>query len=114
MAKFQDRYPLNVPGKYYIDAQCTDCDLCRECAPTCITRDDRFGHSYVSKQPETEEEIAMVQFGVEGCPTEGVGKDGDQFDWDTTPITDWNEIARRYHTDVSFELKAPVVSVQWD
>ena len=54
----------------------------------------------------------MVQFGVEGCPTEAVGKDGDQFNWDTTPIADWNEIARRYHTDVSFELKAPVVPIQ--
>ena len=114
MARFQDRYPLNVPGKYYIDAQCTDCDLCRECAPSCITRDDRFGHSYVFKQPETEEEIALVQCGVFGCPTEGVGADGDQFDWDATPITDWNEIARYYDSDVSFELKAPVVPVQLD
>jgi hypothetical protein len=55
----------------------------------------------------------MVQFGVEGCPTEGVGKDGDHFDWNTTPIGDWNEIAKRYHTDVSFESKAPVAPVQW-
>ncbi len=112
MANFQDRYPLNVPGKYYIDAQCTDCDLCRECAPSCITRDDRFGHSYVFKQPETEEEIAMVQSGVFGCPTEGVGEDVDQFDWDVTPIADWNEIARYYDSDVTFELTNPVIPAQ--
>ena len=69
MAIFTDRYPLNVPGKFYIDAQCTDCDLCRECAPNNITRDDRMGHSYVFKQPENQAEVAAIMEGVEGCPT---------------------------------------------
>ena len=54
----------------------------------------------------------MVQSGVFGCPTEGVGEDGDQFDWDVTPITDWNEIARYYDSDVTFELTNPVIPAQ--
>jgi ferredoxin len=89
MATFTDRYPRNTPGKYYIDAQCTDCDLCRECAPNNIRRDDEAGHSYVFRQPTTPEEIAACEMGVQGCPTEAVGNDGDRYDWQTTPIRDW-------------------------
>jgi L,D-peptidoglycan transpeptidase YkuD (ErfK/YbiS/YcfS/YnhG family)/ferredoxin len=85
MATFTHRYPLNVPGKYYIDDNCTDCDLCRECAPNNIKRDESTGISYVFKQPTTPEETTGVEHGVAGCPTEAVGNDGDQFDWDTTP-----------------------------
>jgi ferredoxin len=89
MATFQDRYPKNVPGKYYIDAQCTDCDLCRECAPNNIRRDDEHGYSYVFNQPSTPTEIAACEEGVQGCPTQAVGNDGDQNDWRTSPIYDW-------------------------
>lgn len=85
MADFTRRHPLNVPGRYYIDDHCTDCDLCRECAPHNVTRDDETGISYVFKQPETDEEIAGISLGVEGCPTEAVGADGDQSDWTCAP-----------------------------
>ena len=89
MATFQDRFPKNVPGKYYIDAECTDCDYCRECAPNNIRRDDEHGYSYVFHQPVTAEEIAACKEGAEGCPTHAVGSDGDQHDWWTSPIYDW-------------------------
>lgn len=89
MARFENRYPKNVPGKYYIDDQCTDCDLCRETAPRNIRRDDETGISYVYRQPGTAEEIAACEEGVGGCPTEAVGDDGDRYDWRTTPIYDW-------------------------
>ena len=78
MAIFADRYPQNVPGKYYITDQCTDCDLCRETAPNNIRRNDEGGHSYVYRQPTTPEEIAACEEGVQGCPTEAVGNDGEQ------------------------------------
>ena len=78
MAVFAERYPQNVPGKYYVTDQCTDCDLCRECAPNNIRRNDEGGHSYVFRQPTTPEEIAGCEEGVQGCPTEAVGNDGDQ------------------------------------
>ena len=78
MADFALRYPENVPGKYYIDDQCTDCDLCRESAPDNIRRNDEEGHSYVYRQPSTPAEIAGCELGVAGCPTEAVGNDGDQ------------------------------------
>ena len=91
MANFYDRYPLNVPGRYYIDNQCTDCDLGRETAPNNVKRDDRTGISYIFKQPETEDEIRLLEEGgVQGCPTDAVGNNGDNFDWKSEPIYDWN------------------------
>jgi len=77
MAVFSDRFPQNVPGKFYVDDRCTDCDLCRETAPNNFTRDGVGGHSYVYKQPATPEEIALCQESVEGCPTSAVGNDGE-------------------------------------
>ena len=44
------------PGKFYVDDQCIDCDLCRETAPANFTRSDDGGYSYVFKQPTTPEE----------------------------------------------------------
>ena len=108
MAEFTQRYPLNVPGKYYIDAECTDCDLCRECAPNNIKRDDRTGISYVFKQPTTPQEIASVEEGVGGCPTAAVGNDGDRFDWDKTPIYDWNAHYQN-DSDIHFDIRAPIL-----
>lgn len=109
MADFTERYPLNVPGKYYVTAQCTDCDLCRETAPNNIKRDDRTGISFVYRQPTTPEEIARVEEGVGGCPTEAVGNNGDTFDWETTPIIDWNG---HYAKDgIRFDIRAPIQSV---
>lgn len=106
---FFHRYPLNTPGRYYINNQCTDCDLCRESAPNNIKRDDRTGYSYVFKQPESPEEITAVEAGVAGCPTEGVSNDGNLFDWGTTPIFDWNaSYEKQGHPEVRFEIEAPI------
>lgn len=106
MSDISDRYPLNVPGKYYVTGQCTDCDLCRASAPGNITRDDRTGNSYVFKQPITAEEIAAVEEGVRGCPTEAVANDGDKFNWETTPIYDWNALYA--DRGIQFDIRAPI------
>lgn len=90
MAGFTDRLLRNVPGKYYVDGQCTDCDLCRELAPQNFRRDDALAYSYVFKQPTSAEEVAKCEEAVRGCPTDGVRNDGDQFDWETELIFDWN------------------------
>ena len=90
MAEFADRLPLNVPGKYYVDGQCTDCDLCRTLAPRNFRRDDALGYSYVFKQPTSPDEVAKCEEAVSGCPTYGVRNDGDKFDWKTELIFDWD------------------------
>ena len=82
---FQHRAPENVPGKYYVSDQCLDCDLCRETAPTVFARHDPGGYSYVRKQPETAEEIALVGECILGCCVETIHDDGDTFDWQAIP-----------------------------
>ena len=77
MADRASKPPDNVPGKYYVDSSCIDCDLCRETAPTLFSRNDDGSYSYVSKQPETEEEIQLMTMALNGCPVEAVGDDGD-------------------------------------
>jgi ferredoxin len=77
MANKADKWANNVLGKFYVDQQCIDCDLCRETAPAFFTRNDEGGHSYVNKQPTTEEEIALCMEALEGCPVEAIGEDGD-------------------------------------
>lgn len=75
-----DKYlktPENVPGKYYVDNSCTDCDLCRNIAPGIFTRHDESGYSFVYKQPESQDEIAQAEEARVSCPTETIGNDGE-------------------------------------
>ncbi len=77
MATASEKYPENVPGVFYIDDQCIDCDLCRETAPKHFTRNDDGGYSIVFKQPENPEEESLCMEALDGCPVEAIGNDGD-------------------------------------
>src|SRR6476660_6282292 len=77
MADVANRYPDNTPGKFYVDNQCIDCDLCRETAPNNFKRNDDGGFSFVYKQAETPEEEAQCKEAMEGCPVEAIGNNGD-------------------------------------
>ena len=77
MADREDKNSENIAGKFYVDAQCIDCDLCRETAPSFFTRHDEGGYSFVMKQPTTEEEVAQCMEALEGCPVEAIGNDGE-------------------------------------
>src|SRR5262249_40477412 len=81
MADFQNRVPDNVPGKFYVDESCIYCDLCRETAPMVFREMKVHGWASVFHQPSTAEELRLVHEAVEGCPTESIGSDGDQHDW---------------------------------
>lgn len=76
MADKTDKWPENVSGKFYVDEQCIDCDLCRETAPDFFTRSDDGGYSFVYKQPESQEDIDLCMEALEGCPVEAIGDDG--------------------------------------
>ena len=76
MAILIDKWPGNVSGKYYVDQQCIDCDLCREVAPLNFKRDDDGGYSIVYKQPTTPKEIEECEEALEGCPVEAIRNDG--------------------------------------
>jgi ferredoxin len=77
MADKNLKTPENVPGKYYVDNTCIDCDLCRNIAPLFFTRFDEGGYSYVFKQPQSPEELAQAEEARNSCPTETIGNDGD-------------------------------------
>jgi ferredoxin len=77
MADREDKNSENVSGKFYVDSQCIDCDLCRETAPNNFRRSDDEGYSYVFKQPENDEELAQCREAMEGCPVEAIGDDGE-------------------------------------
>ncbi len=78
MADREDKNSENISGKFYVDSQCIDCDLCRETAPNNFKRSDDEGYSYVFKQPENDEETAQCMEALEGCPVEAIGDDGDE------------------------------------
>jgi len=76
LADPNDRVAENVPGEYYVDSQCIDCDVCRDTAPDNFTRSDNHGYSFVYKQPENEEERALCDEALVSCPVEAIGNDG--------------------------------------
>jgi ferredoxin len=75
MAIPADRVRENVPGRWYVDSACIDCDLCRETAPMIFGRHDDGGYSFVQKQPLTAEELALAEDARQGCPVEAIGND---------------------------------------
>jgi ferredoxin len=77
MADPHDKVPGQPSGKYYVDTQCIDCDLCRETAPANYMRNDEEGFSYVYKQPETPEEETLTKDALDNCPVEAIGSDGE-------------------------------------
>ncbi len=77
MADLENRYTDNVAGKFYVDDQCIDCDLCRETAPANFIRNEEGGYSYVFKQPVSDAEESLCREAMEGCPVEAIGEDGE-------------------------------------
>ena len=77
MAEKDEKWPENVKGKFYVDEQCIDCDLCRETAPDFFTRNEDGGYSYVYKQPQSPADVELCMEALEGCPVEAIGEDGD-------------------------------------
>jgi ferredoxin len=76
MADKKYKYEENVPGAYYVDEECIDCDACRETAPSNFTRNEDEGYSYVYKQPVNAEEEELCKEALEGCPVDAIGNDG--------------------------------------
>ena len=76
MADSANKYPENVPGKFYVDDQCIDCDLCRETAPANFVRNDEAGFSFIYKQPESPDEETLCKDALDNCPVEAIGSDG--------------------------------------
>ena len=72
----RDKLSENVSGRYYVDSQCIDCDVCRVTAPANFQRNEDRGYSYVYQQPATPAEDAQCQEAMDSCPVEAIGDDG--------------------------------------
>lgn len=77
MANPDDKNEGNVPGRFYVDSACIDCDVCRANAPEFFGRNDDLGVSIVIKQPSTEDEIAACEEAKGSCPVDAIGDDGE-------------------------------------
>ena len=70
------KFPENEPGRYSVNTECIDCDLCRQIAPDNFTRETTKGHSYVYQQPEGKQEEAHCQEALETCPVYAIADGG--------------------------------------
>lgn len=77
MADKNLKTPENVPGKFYVDSTCIDCDLCRNTSPNYFNRFEEGGYTVVFRQPQTPEETASANEALVGCPTDSIGNDGE-------------------------------------
>ena len=77
MAEKDKRLQENVPGKYYIDSECINCELCVEIAPGLFKTENESGNQHVFKQPVLPSEILIVKEAIDSLPTEAIGDDGD-------------------------------------
>ena len=76
LADPRDKVSENVAGRYYVDVQCIDCDVCRVTAPANFRRDEAKGYSFVFRQPGNAEEEVQCQEAMDCCPVEAIGEDG--------------------------------------
>jgi ferredoxin len=76
MANKQNRHPLNVEGKFWVDQDsCLACDTCQLEAPENFEFNKDTCSSYVSKQPESEDELKAVRRAIFVCAVEAIIED---------------------------------------
>ncbi len=71
MANLQQRLPENVPGDFFVDSTCIDCDTCSQLAPGIFR--DHGDQCSVHHQPENETETKSAMMALVACPTGSIG-----------------------------------------
>jgi glyoxylase-like metal-dependent hydrolase (beta-lactamase superfamily II)/ferredoxin len=71
MANLQQRLPQNVPGDFFVDSTCIDCDTCSQLAPSVFR--DHGEQCSVHHQPENDEETRRALMALVACPTGSIG-----------------------------------------
>ena len=71
MANRAAAYPDNVPGDWFVDERCIDCDVCRQLAANTFAAAD--DHSFVSHQPESARQQHDALRALLSCPTGAIG-----------------------------------------
>ncbi|HXT61462.1 MAG TPA: MBL fold metallo-hydrolase [Pyrinomonadaceae bacterium] len=71
MASVALRLPDNVPGDFFVDSTCIDCDACRQIAPETFAEDGDY--SIVHEQPHNDDEMKRAMMALVACPTGSIG-----------------------------------------
>jgi len=71
MAQQSLRLSQNVPGDFFVDSTCIDCDTCRQIAPAVFR--DHGDASSVYQQPSTAGETQRALMALVACPTGSIG-----------------------------------------
>ena len=71
MANLQQRLPENVPGDFFVDSTCIDCDTCSQLAPAIFR--DHGEQCSVHHQPLTDDETKRALMALVACPTGSIG-----------------------------------------
>jgi glyoxylase-like metal-dependent hydrolase (beta-lactamase superfamily II) len=71
MANLQHRLPENVPGDFFVDSTCIDCDTCSQLAPDIFR--DHGDQCSVYRQPESAQETKLAMMALVACPTGSIG-----------------------------------------
>jgi len=71
MASLQQRLPENVPGDFFVDSTCIDCDTCSQLAPGIFR--DHGDQCSVHRQPENDDEVRLAMMALVACPTGSIG-----------------------------------------
>src|ERR1041385_1998317 len=62
MASLQQRLPENVPGDFFVDSTCIDCDTCSQLAPAIFR--DHGDQCSVHHQPATADETQLAMMAL--------------------------------------------------
>ena len=68
------RVPENVPGDFFVDSTCIDCDACRQIAPAVFG--EAVETSFVKAQPGSSTDRRQSLRALLACPTGSIGCDG--------------------------------------
>ena len=71
MATRADAVPENVPGPFFVDTTCIDCDTCRQLAPATFA--EAAEYSFVRLQPRDDAELRAAVHAQIACPTASIG-----------------------------------------
>lgn len=71
MANPNKRVPENVPGDFFVDTTCIDCDTCRQLAPRVFG--ETGTHAFVHTQPQSPAERRRAWRALVCCPTGSIG-----------------------------------------
>src|SRR3982750_1146436 len=75
MANLKKRVPENVPGDFFVDSTCIDCDACRQIAPSVFG--EAAATSFVKAQPQSNADRRSALQALLACPTGSIGCLGD-------------------------------------